>query len=149
MLQNHFLEEHIGKYMLSDNTELWFMSSNQYHDRAIGIIEEKMGPLPPKKIATPLPTDNHPEMDQSEELGDDEANYYLSLNGILQWLSKLGCIDICHAVGIMSRFNALPRKGHLENVLQMFAHLKQLKNSKLVYDVDIRNFEDSFFTDHN
>ena len=139
----------IGKYMLSDNTETWYMSSNQYLERAIGIVEEKMGPLPPKKIATPLPTDYHPEMDQSEELGDDEANYYLSLNGILQWLSELGCIDICHAVGLMSRFNALPRKGHLQNVLRIFAYLKQHKNSKLVYDVDIRNFEDSVFTDHN
>ena len=98
----------IGKYMLSDNTETWYMSSNHYLERAIGIVEEKTGPLPQKKIATPLPTDYHPEMDQSEELGDDEANYYLSLNGILQWLSELGCIDICHAVGLMSRFNALP-----------------------------------------
>ena len=68
---------------------------------------------------------------------------------ILQWLSKLGQIDICHAVGLMSRFNALPRKGHLQNVLQIFSYLKQHKNSKLVYDVDICNFEDSFLTNHN
>ena len=80
MLQNHILEDVLENTCCQIILKHGIMSSNQYLDRAIGIVKEKTGPLPPKKIATPLPTDYHPEMDQSEELGDDEANYYLSLN---------------------------------------------------------------------
>jgi hypothetical protein len=125
------------------------MSSGQYLDRALVIIEERNGKLDPKSVHTPLIPDSHPEMDTSELLDDDMANYYLSLIGILQWLSELGRIDICHAVGLMSRFNALPRMGHLKAVMRIFAYLKQHKCSKLVFDTLPRNFDDIEFTSHD
>jgi hypothetical protein len=145
-----YLGATIGKYTLPGDTETWYMSSTQYLERAISTIEAKVGKLQPgKKNGTPLPSDYHPELDTTPYLEDDDANYYLSLIGILQWLNELGRVDICHAVSLMSRFNALPRQGHLEAVLRIFGYLKQHKNSKLVFDPHIRDFPDESFASHD
>jgi hypothetical protein len=125
------------------------MSSDQYLERAIAAVEMKTGPLPTGKMTTPLPPDYHPEIDTSPYLSDDESNYYLSLIGILQWLSELGRVDICHAVGVMSRFNALPRENHLNTLRRIFAYLKQHAKSKLVFDRDIREFPEGLFAQYD
>jgi hypothetical protein len=145
-----YLGATIGRYKLTGELETWYMSSTQYLERAISVIEQKMGEiLPGKKMVTPLPMDYHPEIDTSPYLDDDDANYYLSLIGILQWLSELGRIDICYAVGLMSRYNALPRRGHMDAVLRIFSYLKQHKNSKLVFDTDMRDFPEEMFLKHD
>ena len=53
------------------------------------------------------------------------AYYYQSLNGILQWIVELGRIDILVPVAHMSQYLKLLCKGHLEQVLHIFAYLKQ------------------------
>jgi len=126
------------------------MSSNPYLERAITVVEEHIkAPLPTKSVSTPLRPDYHPELDATSFLEDDAAHYYLSLIGTLQWLSELGRIDICHAVGVMSRYNALPRQGHLDAVIRIFAYLKHHKNSKLVFDTCQRDFPESSFIQHD
>jgi len=143
-----YLGSTIGRYNPA-GVETWYMSSEQYLDRAIGIVEEKMGHLPNKKVTTPLPTNFHPEIDTTAYLESDEAHYYLSLIGILQWINELGCIDICHAVTLMSRFNSLPRKGHLQAVLRIYAYLKQHRQSKLVFDAELPDLADIEFIQHD
>ena len=141
-----YLGATIGKFTIPGNkTETWCMSSSQYLDRAISTVEARMGKLPGGKPTTPLPTDYHPEIDSSPELQDEEANYYLSLIGILQWLCELGRVDICYAVALMSRFNAIPRQGHMDTVLRIFAYLKAHDKSKLVFDYGTRNFPETWF----
>ena len=83
---------------------------------------------------TPLEPDYHPEVDTSPLLDDDRTNYYQSMIGILLWASELGCIDITQEVGLMARFGALPREGHFDTVVRMFAYLKKHLHSRLVYD---------------
>jgi hypothetical protein len=145
-----YLGATIGRFKFDGEIETWYMSSTQYLERAISVVEEKVGKITPgKKMVTPLPTDYHPELDTSPYLQDDDANYYLSLIGILHWLNELGRIDICFAVGLMSRYNALPRRGHMEAVLRIFSYLKQHKNSKLVFDTTIRDFPEEIFSKHD
>jgi hypothetical protein len=145
-----YLGATIGQFNIGDGQDTWCMSSMQYLERTISVVEERMGKLlPGKKVVTPLPTDYHPEIDTSPYLEDDDANYYLSLIGILQWLCELGRIDICYAVGIMSRFNALPRQNHMDTVLRIFAYLKQHKNSKLVFDFETRDFPADIFQQYD
>ena len=88
----------------------------------------------PNKVDTPLTTTYRPELDISRELNVVDAAYYQSLIGILRWIVELGLVDVCWEVSMMSSHLALPREGHLEQVLHIFAYLKKYHNTELVYD---------------
>ena len=57
-----------------------------------------------------------------------EASYYHSLIRVLCWIAELGQVDICVEVSMMSSHLALPRVGHLKEVLHIFAYLKNQAN---------------------
>ena len=100
----------------------------------------------PSKADTPLTTTYRPELDVSGELNEVDAAYYKSLIGILRWMVELGRVDVCLEVSMMSSHLALPREGHLEQVLHILAYLKKYHNTELVYDpsdpvVDENDFE--------
>ncbi len=48
--------------------ECWYMSADEYLERAIPTIEAKMGKLSTKYVDSPLPKGYHPELDTSREL---------------------------------------------------------------------------------
>ena len=73
-------------------------------------------------------------MDISDELDEDEASYFQSLIGVFRWIVELGRVDICCELSMLSSHLALPRQGHLEEVLHMFAYLKSHKKSEMVFD---------------
>ena len=100
----------------------------------------------PSTAKTPLKSTYQPELDVTQELEASDTSYYQSIIGELRWIVKLGCVDICLEVSIMSLCLALPRTGHLDQVFQIFVYLKKYHNTKLVYDpsdpvVDIEKFE--------
>ena len=100
----------------------------------------------PNEADTPLTTTYRPELDVSRELNETDAAYYQSLIGILRWIVELGQVDVCLEVAMMSSHLALPREGHLEQVLHIFAYLKKYHNTELVCDpsdpvVDENDFE--------
>jgi hypothetical protein len=47
---------------------------------------------------------------------------------------ELGRVDKCLEVSMMSSHLALPREGHMEQVLHIFAHLKKYHNTEVVFD---------------
>ena len=47
---------------------------------------------------------------------------------------KIGRVDLSHSVSIMSSFMALPRIGHLHEVLRIFAFLRTKPDETLVLD---------------
>ena len=49
-------------------------------------------------------------------------------------MCEIGRINICTEVSMLSSYSAMPRVGHFEGVLHMFAYLKQHHNSRLVFD---------------
>ena len=60
------------------------------------------------------------------------------------------------AAGVMARFSALPREGHMYTVLRIIAYSKKHIESKLVFDPFAKDFDDidwtsrdwsSFYTD--
>jgi hypothetical protein len=73
-------------------------------------------------------------MDSSEELGPDQASYYHSQIGVLQWMVELGRVDIIAEVSMLASHLALPRAGHLEAVFQIFAYLNMKHNTLMAYD---------------
>ena len=125
-------------------------SAEQYLKNAIKEVEDQLGkPLKAGKVMTPLEPDCHPEVDTSPLLDDDHANYYQSMIGILLWASKMGRIDVTQEVGLMARFGALPREGHFDAVVRMFAYLKKHLRSRLMYDTKPVDLSDIPFTKCN
>ena len=74
------------------------------------------------------------ECDGSPELDSDDASYYALLIGMLRWIVEMGMVDICCEVSMMSSHVAMPREGHLQQVLHIFTYLKIYHNARLVLD---------------
>ena len=53
---------------------------------------------------------------------------------MLRWAVELGRIDMLYKVALMSTFTAMPRMGHLEQVLHIFGYLKIHKKFRLMFD---------------
>jgi hypothetical protein len=116
---------------------VWSMSSDLYVKRAIADVETELssiGQFLKGKVVTPMSADYRPELDVTPELDARRANYFQGLIGILRWIVELGRVDIMVPVALLSRFLALPREGHLEQVLHIFAYMKRYDRSKLVFD---------------
>ena len=75
-----------------------------------------------------------PELDDSPELDADGRTNIQELIGILRWVIKLGRVDICHEVSILSQFQASPRQGHLEQLYHIFGYLKKKPKLTLYFD---------------
>ena len=100
----------------------------------------------PSKAKTPPKSTYEQELDVTQKLEASDTSYYQSIIGVLRWIVKLGCVDICLEVSMMSLHLDLPKRGHLDQVFQIFVYLKKYHNTKLVYDpsdpvVDIEKFE--------
>ena len=147
----HLKEESIGpptvylggrvcKVQLENGVWAWSFSSSQFVQSAVKNVEEYIEKSEnshlkiPSKAETPLTTSYRLELDVSPELTPRDSAYYQSLIGILRWIVELGRIDICLEVSMMSSNLAMPRKGHLNQVLHIFAYLCKYHNTELVYD---------------
>jgi hypothetical protein len=97
------------------------------------------------KAPTPLSNGYCPEINMSPELEITEASYFHSLIGIFCWMVELGWADICIEVSMMSSHLALPRKGHLKEVLHIFAYLKKHHNLEMVFNLTPVEFGRSLF----
>ena len=135
-----YLGSRVCKVELENGVWAWSFSSSQYVQSAVKNVEEYVGKSEnshlkiPTKAETPLMTTYRPELDVSPELTPRDSAYYQSLIGILRWIVELGRIDICLEVSMMSSHLVMPRKGHLDQVLHIFAYLRKYHNTELVYD---------------
>ena len=85
----------------------------------------------PTVYSTPLEKNDHPEIDQSELLGEEDTTKYQSMIGALQWVISLGRFDIATAVMTMSRFRAAPREGHLKRLKHIYGYLSGRKDGAI------------------
>ena len=70
----------------------------------------------------------------SPELGAYEAAYFQSLIGVIRWIVKLGRDYLAMETLAMASMMALPRKGHLKVLFQMFAFMKNKHNVVMVFE---------------
>jgi hypothetical protein len=126
------------KYRLehSDNPDKarWSLSAEDYVNRAVKDVEtelEKVGKALPTKVTTPTTADYRPELDQSKELGPDQATYFAGLIGVLLWCINLGQINIIVVVSWLSRFLACPHEGHMQQAFHVFGYLKKHARSQM------------------
>ena len=130
-----YLGSKIGKHR-DDETgkEYWTMSGDKYVANLVADVKKKLeqaGRSLNAKQKSPFTIGYRPEMDTTPELGDDQVNYFQEIIGCLRWAIELGRADIALEVSLLSRHLALPRRGHLEEALNVVAYLDKAKYSKL------------------
>ena len=97
------LEYHLGMDFGRDPDGTLFFGPKKYIERMMGSYEKLFGELP-KEYAAPLEKNDHPELDTSPLLPEDEITKYQSLIGACQWLVSLARMDIATAVMTLSRY---------------------------------------------
>ena len=136
--QKIYLGGKVRKVMLEHGVEAWAFGSSQYVLQAVKNVERYLNDCHcigdtrfciPAKANIPMRTSYQLELDTSPELVGKDAWYYMSLIGVLRWIVELGKVDICLECLMMSSCLALPRVGHLEQVLHIFGYLKQHHNA--------------------
>jgi hypothetical protein len=98
-----------------------------------------------------LESNDHPEIDSSEFLGEDDIQKYQSLIGAMQWAISIGRFYIAVHVMMMSSFKASPCHGHLEQEKHMvgylskfcFAELRILTNEPNFSDIEVAEYDSS------
>jgi hypothetical protein len=69
-----------------------------------------------KLIKTAMSDGYHPEVDDSSLCTENDSAKYRSIIGCCIWIIILGRSDETYATSVMSRFNMLPREGHLKQL---------------------------------
>lgn len=88
-----------------DGKQLWTVSSQKYIQAVIEQVElalQKQAYKLTKNAYMPMAASFIPELDTLDELDTNDAQYYLKLIGILQWITELGRVNILHKVAILS-----------------------------------------------
>ena len=135
-----YLGGSVRKRTLDNGIKAWAFSSLQYCQTAVKnvaeYLEKRNDPrwAMPAKAETPMRVSYRPELDITPALSPIDSAYYQSLIGMLRWMVELGQIDICLEVSMMSSHLAMPREGHMAEVLRIFAHLRKYHNTELVFD---------------
>lgn len=136
---SRYLGATIQTMQMSDGREVWTMSSEEYLENALPIVEglmKRTGQLPfnKRQRKRPYQYGYKPELDDSPLLEDGEVTIYQQLVGMLRWVVELGRIDVLYEVTKLSSYNALPRKGHLREVFNIFFYLHTHKSRKIAFD---------------
>ncbi len=149
-----YLGTKLRKVTLDNGVEAWGSSPAKYIQEAVKNCEEYIfknlgGRKIPKKVRGPWPSGYAAEMDESPELQADLASYYQSQIGILHWIVEIGRVDIITEVSLLASHLALPREGHLDAAIHVFAYLKVKHNSRLVFDPTYPTIDEDKFQRHN
>lgn len=131
--------------------ECWTMNSNDYIQAAIKNVEERLsrtGGKLVKRATTPMSSGYKPELEKSEELDAEDTQYFQELIGILRWATEIGRVDILTEVSLLSSYQASPRQGHMDEILHIFAYLKQKPKLSLYFDQMEPQIDSSIFN-HN
>ena len=86
-----------------------------------------------------------PEVELTDEVNEQLMKRYQQLIGILRWAVELGRFDIHVEVAKLSSFNFNPRNGHMEAVYNIFAYLREHTNSKIIFDHQRPQYDESRF----
>ena len=126
----------------------WTISSATYMDAAIVTLKESLKDkfwTFPNSSRTPMMATYVPELDDSPELDAHNITFYQELIGILRWETELGRVDILHEVSILSQYQASPRRGHLEQLLKIFAFLDKHPKFTIYMDSELPKIDYSTF----
>jgi hypothetical protein len=82
----------------------------------------------------------HPEIDDSPLCTEDDSAKYRSIIGCCIWIIVLGRFDIEYATSAMSRFNMLPREGHLKAFKIISSYIKTFPKGRVIIDTSYPDY---------
>jgi hypothetical protein len=138
----------LGLNYIRDKDGILRQQPIQYIEKMM-ISYQQMFQTTPKKYKTPLDKGDHPELDTSELLKEDEVKYYLTMIGQIQWCIALGRFDVFSACITMSSFRAAPRKEHLSRLKRIYGYLLDTKNAAIRIRVDEPDYTSFPDQEHN
>jgi len=116
------LEFHLGCDFSRDPDGTLCFDPIKYIQKILNVFEN-MFKEKPRPNSSPLEKNDHPELDDSEEVDAEMITQYQSMIGVLQWVVSLGRFDICTAIMMMSHFHVAPLKGHVSQVKRIYGYL--------------------------
>jgi hypothetical protein len=120
------------------------ISAKRYVDKMIDTYVQLNGEKP-RKASSPLEQNDHPEIDDSPFLRQDETQQFQSLIGAMQWAVSIGRLDIATAVMSLSSFCTMPRRGHLKRAKRIYGYLRKMKEARirvLTNEPDYSDYQD-------
>jgi hypothetical protein len=91
----------------------------------------------------------HLEVDDSPLCTKDDSAKYRSIIGCCIWIIVLCIFDIAYATSAMSRFNKLPREGHLKAVKRILSYLKTFPKGRVIIDTSYPDYSVYPVEDHS
>lgn len=147
----NYLGARIRKRRL-DGVDMWTISPDDYTKAALKNIDAQLKGTSwtiPSKSKTPMSSGYHPELDDSEELNDKDVTLYQELIGMIRWATEIGRVDVLFEVSVLSQHQALPRAGHLRELLRIISYWKYHEKISLYMDPRLPNINyDKFVTNH-
>jgi hypothetical protein len=102
-----------------------------------------------KPIKTPMREEYYREVDDSPLCTEDDSAKYRSIIDCCIWIIVLGRFDIAYATSAMSRFNMLPKEGHLKTVKRILSYLKAFPKWRVIIDTSYPDHSVYPFEDHS
>jgi hypothetical protein len=102
---------------------------------------------PNRRVTSPLDSNDHPELDDSEFLEENEIKIYQSMIGSAQWIVSIGRFDVAVHIMTLSSFRAQPRRGHLDRIKRIYAYLIKMKTAAIRFRTDMPDISDFIFAD--
>jgi hypothetical protein len=76
----------------------------------------------------------HPEVDDPPLCTEDDSAKCIPIIGCCIWIIVLGRFDVAYSTSAMSRFDMLPREGHLRAVKKILSYLKTFAKGRVIID---------------
>ena len=90
-----------------------------------------------------------PETGTSPKLKSGGVTHYQEMVRVPRWAVYLGQLDIFLEIALMSTYLALPRSGHLEQILHVFRYLKANLKRNLCFDLQHPTIYERLFAAHD
>jgi len=127
-------EFHLGCDFHRDKQGVLCHAPKKYIEKILENYRRIYGTLP-KVAHSPLINGDHPELDTSDLLNEDDQKVCQSLFGTLQWVIQIGCFS-----STLLRFRAMPGHGHLDHVKRMHGHLSKMRHATIKIRTDAPDY---------
>ena len=111
---NEALSFHLGCIFACDPNRTCYYQLKKYISKMLSTLKHMFPGETVKKKSSPMLKGDHPELDDSEYVSEEEKAKYKSMLGTAQWLVTLGRFGIAIAMSTLSSYRVAPHKGHLK-----------------------------------
>ena len=135
------IDFHLEMQFSKDPDGTLVQGTKRYIEKMLKNFRKNHGYLPKEK-ATPLLKNDHPQDNDTKELGPKHLGLYQLMIGEFQWLVTLGRFDIHAAATILSCFLSTGRVGHLKSAQRMYCYLWKHKNGAIRFCTGLPDYKD-------